>query len=124
MISSCANPACNRPFHYLRRGRLYRFDAPCGRELSEDVSNAVSSINSRSCAVFFWLCKDCSSKFSLKFNGRKVSVTPLEREFRRYIRNTVVASGEWKTGDDQVPTELKTTSGGSSPAMPPALNPR
>ncbi len=28
MISNCANPACNKPFHYLRGGRLYRFDAP------------------------------------------------------------------------------------------------
>lgn len=99
MISTCANLACKKPFHYLRGGRLYRFDAPCGRELSEDISNAVSSINSRRCAVFFWLCKDCSSRFSLRFNGREVSVTTLGSELRGYARNPVVPSGEWETGD-------------------------
>ena len=36
MISHCANPRCTLPFHYLRGGRLYRFDIispsrPCRR---------------------------------------------------------------------------------------------
>src|SRR5579872_7053802 len=72
MISRCANPACNRPFHYLRSGRLYRFD---GRTTS---ANAVYSISPSHMSVFFWLCKECASKLSLRFDGSAVEVVPTQ----------------------------------------------
>jgi hypothetical protein len=90
MISTCANPACNKPFHYLRGGRLYRFDAVSPPDQSADVSNAVSAIGPTYMAVFFWLCKECSSKLSLKFDGRRVSVTPLDTARHGLSRAPVV----------------------------------
>ena len=78
MISRCANPACNKPFHYLRGGRLYRFD---GRTTSADpkvVANAVYTVSLSHMSVFFWLCKECSSKLLLRFDGSSVAVVPAQ----------------------------------------------
>lgn len=121
MISNCANPACNKPFHYLRGGRLYRFDAPRAGGHSEDVSNAVYATSSSRCAVFFWLCKECSSRLSLKFNGRQVTVIPLQSRFRG-TRHPIVAMGEWEINHDEVTEDPKASSVGSTAT--PALSGR
>jgi hypothetical protein len=76
MISSCANPACHKPFHYLRSGRLYRFDSRASTAADGDVVNAVYKITPSHKSVFFWLCKECSSKVSLSFDGYCVAVFP------------------------------------------------
>ena len=104
MISNCANPSCNKPFHYLRGGRLYRFDAPCARNASEEVSNAVLATRRARCAVFFWLCKDCAAKLSLRFNGREVSVMPLALPQRE--GGPVVALGGWEENGNRVVQSL------------------
>lgn len=122
MISTCANPACNKPFHYLRGGRLYRFDALCGGH-SDDVANAVYARSSSQCAVFFWLCKECSSKLSLKFNGRHVTVVPLQSSPRGDTRHSVVAIGEWEANHDEIEEEPKVSSVGST-ATPAAMEAR
>ncbi len=123
MISSCANPACNKPFHYLRGGRLYRFDAPCGGGHSEHASNAVYATTASRCAVFFWLCNECSSRLSLKFNGRQVTVVPLKVPFRGNARHPIVAVGEWENNHDRATAEPKVSSF-DSPATPTALDTR
>jgi hypothetical protein len=41
MISSCANPVCHEPFHYLRSGRLYRFDSRPSAAAHTDVVDVV-----------------------------------------------------------------------------------
>jgi hypothetical protein len=41
MISHCANPSCALPFHYLRGGRLYRFDITSPSTPRADVPNAI-----------------------------------------------------------------------------------
>lgn len=122
MISTCANPACKKPFHYLRGGRLYRFDSPCPDSYSDDVANAVYATKANRCAVFFWLCSECSSKLSLKFNGREVSVMPLKAPFRGNARHPIVAMGEWEIGQDEA-AGPKVSSIGST-ATPAALNTR
>ena len=94
MISHCSNPDCKVPFHYLRGGRLYRFDirhlsAPCN-----DVPNAVCSLKPSHAAVFFWLCEQCSLKFSVKFNSQEgLSLAPLINAPRKRVA-PVVTPGE------------------------------
>src|SRR5512146_683110 len=95
MISTCANPVCKKPFHYLRGGRLYRFDAPCPHNYSDDVPNAICATTRQ--AVFFWLCRSCSSKFKLKFNGREVSINTLDSPVSATSRKPIVALGEWES---------------------------
>ena len=70
MISHCASPDCKLPFHYLRGGRLYRFDIRHPSTPCSDVPNAICSMKPSHAAVFFWLCEQCSLKYSLKFNFR------------------------------------------------------
>ena len=95
MISHCSNPVCKVPFHYLRGGRLYRFDirhpsAPC-----KDVPNAVCSLKPSHPAVFFWLCQQCSLKFSVKFNLQGgLSLAPLVNAPRKRVGAPVVTPGE------------------------------
>ena len=68
MISHCANPDCTQPFHYLRGGRLYRFDITSPTTPCADVPNAICNLKPSHATVFFWLCGQCSSKYSLGFN--------------------------------------------------------
>jgi hypothetical protein len=68
MISHCANPNCRIPFHYLRGGRLYRFDIKSPSPPCNDVPNAICSLKPSSAAVFFWLCDHCLANYSLRFN--------------------------------------------------------
>ena len=92
MISRCANPACNKPFHYLRGGRLYRFD---GRAISANpktIANAVYSISPSHNSVFFWLCEECSSKLSLRFDGSAVAIVPAQ-VFGHDSDTAVISSG-------------------------------
>lgn len=78
MISTCANPQCGTAFHYLRRGRLYRFDLRRPKEPCVDVPNAICASKPSHASVYFWLCCDCSRKYTVRFSSYQgVSVVPL-----------------------------------------------
>ncbi len=62
MVTKCANPNCNAPFHYLRGGRLYSF------ELRPQTREASSGKRS---TVYFWICEQCSDTFSLEFDTQR-----------------------------------------------------
>ncbi len=79
MISKCANPACNTDFHYLRGGRLYRFDLRHPMPPQRDVPNAICAAKPRHGSVFFWLCNQCSLQYTLHFStDGRISVLPLQ----------------------------------------------
>ena len=92
MISHCANPDCMRPFHYLRGGRLYRFDIRHPTTPCSDVPNAICGLKPSHATVFFWLCQQCSSKHSLRFNFRDgISLAPLTKPVRKHSTAPVIA---------------------------------
>lgn len=77
MISHCANPECAIPFHYLRGGRLYRFEVRRPSEPYEDVPNSICSLQASPATVFFWLCESCCSTLTLKFApGTGITLLP------------------------------------------------
>ncbi len=94
MISNCANAGCNRPFHYLNGGRLYRFNAACSGELPGQVENAVCAAGDGRTAIFFWLCDECSSRLTPKYDGQRLAVEPLAPGDRGRKRSPVVIAGE------------------------------
>ncbi len=78
MISTCANPSCGTEFHYLRGGRLYRFDLRRPNQPCADVPNAICDSKPSQASVYFWLCGECARKYALRFSSRQgVSVFPL-----------------------------------------------
>jgi hypothetical protein len=80
MISKCANPACNTDFHYLRGGRLYRFDMRQPSQPCKDVPNAICATKTSSASIFFWLCDECSRLYTLHFSIREgISVVPSQQ---------------------------------------------
>ena len=86
MISHCANPECRLPFHYLRGGRLYRFDVRQPVEPCKDVPNAICENSPSQASVYFWLCDDCSLKYTLQFSTRHgISVLPLQQPRRSAV---------------------------------------
>ena len=92
MISYCANPDCRLPFHYLRGGRLYRFDIRHPSTPCSDVPNAICSLKPSHGTVFFWLCEKCSSKYSLRFNFRDgISLASLMEPARKHSTAAVIA---------------------------------
>ena len=94
MISNCANPECHAPLHYLRGGRLYRFDLKSPAEPCHDVPNAICSSKPSHAAIFFWLCEQCCSRFSLQFDLRLgVRLVPEHTPARRFSSSPVIRSG-------------------------------
>lgn len=67
MVSHCANPDCKVPFHYLKGGRLYRFEINTPQMPCADVPNAICSEKPSRATVYFWMCMDCCRRFALKF---------------------------------------------------------
>lgn len=77
MISNCTNPECHAEFHYLRGGKLYRFDIRRPEHPCADVPNAICATRPSHASVYFWLCADCCRKFSLRFSAHEgLSVIP------------------------------------------------
>jgi len=86
MISKCANPDCNTDFHYLRGGRLYRFDLRETRQPCKDVPNTICEAKPSHASVFFWLCDECSLQYTLHFSTRKgITVLPLQQPRRSAV---------------------------------------
>jgi hypothetical protein len=72
VVSNCANPACATPLRYLRDGRLYQFEV---KSLDNPGANPLDSENgnkkrSSRQVWHFWLCGQCSSNLTLKFDQR------------------------------------------------------
>jgi hypothetical protein len=92
MITHCANRVCASPFHYLRGGRLYRFDLRRPSTSCTDVPNAICSSKPAYATVFFWLCEPCSTKYSLRFNLRDgTELVPLEAPAAKVGTGPVIA---------------------------------
>ncbi len=90
MISKCANPECGTDFHHFRRGRLYRFDLQRPMEPCSDVPNAICASKPSHVSVYFWLCGNCSRKYTVQFSSREgVAIQPLGHPPHRL--NPVVA---------------------------------
>ncbi len=94
MISHCANPACKLSFHYLRGGRLYRFELHSPSPPCVDVPNAICTLKPKHAVVFFWLCEQCCTKFSLRFEQhRGLTLIPASNATAVRRRAPVVAVG-------------------------------
>jgi len=64
MLHKCANPACTAPFLSLRQGKLFL------AETFPSDFRPVFDGNRRKLRrrEHFWLCDDCSSQFTLRFD--------------------------------------------------------
>jgi hypothetical protein len=71
MVKTCANPVCAAPFHYWRGGRLFRCDVKAPSETCRDVPDQICQLKPIRSSVFFWLCENCCSTMTLKFDPRK-----------------------------------------------------
>ena len=80
MVSHCANPNCKIPFHYLRGGRLYRFEIKTPQMPCADVPNAICNEKPSRATVYFWMCMDCCRRFYFKLDPRAgVELVPIPK---------------------------------------------
>ena len=68
MVKTCANPACAAPFRYWRGGKLFRCDLKTPSEPCLDVSDQVCELKPIRSSLFFWLCENCCSSLTLRFD--------------------------------------------------------
>jgi hypothetical protein len=66
MVSSCANPGCRRPLHYLREGRVFLFDASPG--------NDGRGRKRPRPLEHYWLCGNCAQIMTLMRGDEGVHV--------------------------------------------------
>lgn len=62
MFAACANPDCRLSFNY-REGRLFRFHKAYPTGSRPPNTHAVQH---------FWLCRECSAKYTLEYADRGV----------------------------------------------------
>jgi len=67
MVAKCANPECNREFRELSKGRLFLL--PPVHAFPESMGKVVRMIDH-----CYWLCPDCSQKYTATRHGNKVVV--------------------------------------------------
>ncbi len=70
MLSKCANPACSKPFRYLRNGKLFEI------ETKDRSDPAVPGRAQNRRVEFFWLCDLCSTGLTL-INDKDRGVIPI-----------------------------------------------
>jgi hypothetical protein len=68
MVTKCANPACTKPFLYLREGKVLRVSSP----------SAAGPF--RHPVEHFWLCGACSKEYDVVREGGTVSVVRRRRD--------------------------------------------
>jgi hypothetical protein len=75
MLSKCANPDCNTPFHYLREGRLYQIDIASDER---DTAASFAEPKRPHKVEFFWLCGQCAQSMTLTYQrGKGVVAAPM-----------------------------------------------
>lgn len=65
MLGKCSNPSCFAPFRYMRDGILFRLEAD--PRVHRPKADRLE---------YFWLCRSCSSKMSLRI-GDEGNVVPV-----------------------------------------------
>jgi len=74
MVNHCANPACHKPLHYLREGKVYLFSRKSMQDSNHKLPQRLEH---------FWLCGVCAKTWTLSMDG-KDSVQLIETKRRRY----------------------------------------
>jgi len=57
VVSNCANPACGKPLHYLREGRVFLF------HIAECAPGSTAAGTPH--LEHYWLCGDCARRMRL-----------------------------------------------------------
>jgi hypothetical protein len=70
MLSKCANPACSRPFRYMRDGKLFEVDSAY-----ESQTSATAEKKPARRVEFFWLCGECASNLTVIRDDEKGVIT-------------------------------------------------
>ncbi len=71
MLQKCANPSCSAPFRSLREGKLFLAESLP----SESPGLAFSSRPRMRRREHFWLCDDCATQFTLRFDAERGMLT-------------------------------------------------
>jgi hypothetical protein len=61
MVDHCANPACRKPLHYLREGKVFLFSRKNYKTNGAGLPDRLEH---------FWLCGTCSREWTLAADGQ------------------------------------------------------
>jgi hypothetical protein len=77
MVSKCANPECQKPFRYLRHGRLFRMEVQPGMERGAGLEGDLKARLPVRRIEFYWLCEECAATMTLNVReGIGVALRP------------------------------------------------
>jgi len=88
MVSRCANEDCGAPFHYLREGRVFKFEVP-SRSPEHATTREPTLVTSKrvpAAVEHFWLCGKCSTRMTLGYDQEKgVIMIPFQQRAHRAV---------------------------------------
>jgi len=78
MLQKCANPACATSFRRLSEGKLFLLESETSSSTAGLLKRWDRGISRR--IEYFWLCRECSSLFTLAFEkGKGIRTVPLPK---------------------------------------------
>ena len=81
MVNRCSNPNCNSEFRYSCEGHLFPFEIKDLEEPCRDVPAVICNRKPGRATVYFWLCEQCCSQFTLQFTvSAGVTLVPMHSE--------------------------------------------
>ena len=73
MVTTCANPLCDTPFRYFRKGKLVLLEA--SRTVPSELLEQFRPLERN--PEFFWLCDQCCTTLTIEIeNDGTVRVRP------------------------------------------------
>ncbi|MGZ4790145.1 MAG: hypothetical protein ACXVZX_16625, partial [Terriglobales bacterium] len=79
MLSKCANPACSRPFRYLRDGKIFEIDSTHNNGVEAGEKKTARRVE------FYWLCGDCSAELTIIDDHEKGVITVPIPQARKFL---------------------------------------
>lgn len=80
MVSKCANPQCDRTFHYMHEGKLFQLRLEPVQGVMDSYEDQFNQgLAARTRLHFYWLCDECSWTYTLVVHGgNTITLEPLE----------------------------------------------
>lgn len=69
MVTKCANPSCENPFRYLRKGKLFLLEKPPITLISVLSPPEAEFRQSAPRGEYFWLCDECAQNMTVTSDG-------------------------------------------------------
>jgi hypothetical protein len=99
MVNKCSNPICNTEYRSSHEGQLFPYEVRDPEESCRDVPAVICDKKPGRATVYFWLCEQCCSQFTLQFTMSAGVTLALKYSERDADRTSLSQSSAVREGE-------------------------